>query len=89
MLLEAQDTGTIQNWLTQWIRSGLLVPKETVTDASRALETAILRNTGLLIIEKYCDLFSNDQMPPYYFRSDVVSMQHYLNMNTNLSNHFT
>lgn len=43
MLSEAQDTGTIQNWLVQWIRSGVPLPKETVADASRAIQTAIVR----------------------------------------------
>lgn len=77
MISEAQDTGTIQNWMTQWSRSGIPSPKETVSDAARALQTAIVRTfTGYLTIEEYCDVFLNDKLPICYVRTDVAHVLH-------------
>lgn len=71
MVTEAHDTGTIQNWLTQWIRSGVPPPKETVSDSQRALLTAIVRTfTGHLTIAKYCDAFLTSSLPVCYVRID-------------------
>lgn len=73
MLTEVQDTGTLQNWLVQWRRSGAPLPKETVADASRALQTAIVRTfCGNTTIEEYCDLFLKDELPGCYVRIDVA-----------------
>lgn len=82
MMSEAQDTGTIQHWLTQWIRSGVPPPKETVCDRSRALMTAIIRTfTGHLTIEDYCDVFSTEKLPQTFVRIDVA---HFLKIYANL-----
>lgn len=73
MLSEAHDTGTIQNWLTQWVRSGLPPPKEAVTDSSRALLTAIVRTfAGFTTIEKYCDAYLKSNLPDCFVRIDVA-----------------
>lgn len=82
MLSEAQDTSNIQNWLVQWIRSGVPLPKETVADASRALQTAIVRTfCGYKTIEQYCDVFLTKELPDCYNRIDVA---HFLKIYSNL-----
>lgn len=82
LLTEAHDTGTIQNWLVQWIRSGVPVPKETVADSSRALQTALVRTfTGYKTIEQYCDIFLTDELPDCYIRIDVA---HFLKIYCNV-----
>lgn len=78
MLSEAQDTGAIQNWLTQWMQSGLPPPKETVTSSSRTILTAIVRTfAGFTTIEKYCDAYLKSDFPDCFVRIDAV---HFIKM---------
>lgn len=49
-----------------------------MTDEGTALRTAIVRSfTGYLTIDKYCDVFLNNQLPPSYIRTDVA---HFINL---------
>lgn len=43
MLSETHDNNSIHNWLTSWIRSGALSPKEVICDHSIALLSACVR----------------------------------------------
>lgn len=73
MLSEAQDMGTIQNRLVQWMRLGGPLPKETVADSSRALQTAIVRTFGgYKTTEQYCDVFLTKELPDCYIRINVA-----------------
>lgn len=71
MLSESHDTNQIQYWLMEWIKSGASIPKEVVTDGSRALQTAVISAfTGYFTIEQYADACQGPIMPPCYVRLD-------------------
>lgn len=75
MVSESHNTNSIHFWLAEWLRSGALVPKEVICDASRALLIAIIRAfTGYLTIEDYADAFRNFNLhlPKCYIRIDVA-----------------
>lgn len=69
-LTEIRTTTFIRFWLMEWCRMG--APKEIVTDASRALLTAVIKEfTSYPTIERYADGCRN-MVPVCYIRIDVV-----------------
>lgn len=62
----------IRFWLTEWCRIGAPHLKEVVTDASRALLTAAVKEfTSYPTIEQYADACRNT-VPDCYIRIDVA-----------------
>lgn len=71
-LTEVHTTTFIRFWLMEWRRIGAPHPKEVVTDASRALLTAVIQEfTYYPTIEQYADA-CRDIVPNCYVRIDVA-----------------
>ncbi|CAH1116558.1 unnamed protein product [Phaedon cochleariae] len=72
MLSEVHNTNAINYWLTEWTRSGAPIPKEVVTDASRALLSATIRAfTNCKSIGEYADSLWH-KPSACYIRIDVA-----------------
>lgn len=71
-LTEMHTTTFIRFWLMEWCRAGAPHPKEVVTDALRALITAVIKEfTSYATIEQYADAYRNT-VPQCYVRIDVA-----------------
>lgn len=71
-LSEIHTSTFIRLWLMEWCRLGAPRPKEVVTDASRALLTAVIKEfTSYPTIEQYADA-CHHTIPDCYIRIDVA-----------------
>lgn len=71
-LTEIHTSTFIRFWLMEWCRIGAPYPKEVVTDASRALLTAVIKEfTSYSTIERYADACRNTVLD-CYIRIDVA-----------------
>lgn len=71
-LSETHTSTYVRLWLMEWCRIGAPHPKEVVTDYSRALLTAAIKEfTGHANIEQYSDA-CRDTVPACYIRIDVA-----------------
>lgn len=77
MLSECQDTNKIQFFLMEHLRESGVVPKEVVTDMSRALLNSITRTyTPFRHVEEYADACDSGSVPEVYIRLDVAHFIH-------------
>lgn len=81
MLSESHDTDKISFFLTEQIRIAGCIPKEVVTDGSRALLNAVTRSyTRFRSIEEYADylfeMSDSDPLPDAYIRLDNAHFIH-------------
>lgn len=79
MLSEKQDAYSILYWLNEWQRSGAPIPKEAITDDSKALISAAVRSfskcSDLKEYKEQCFLFlvgEANKHPSCYIRTDVA-----------------
>lgn len=77
MLSECQDTDAIQFFLMKHMQASGVIPKEVVTDMSRALLNSITRTyTSYRYVEEYADACDSDELPNVYIRLDVAHFIH-------------
>jgi len=85
LLSEHHDNNIIGNWLIEWLRTGVPLPKVKVTDQSLALMmAAVTAFTQYLSLTKYleicCLLIKNKttELPKYMLRNDFNHVMHIL-----------
>jgi len=80
MISERHDTISITFWLDMWIKSGVNLPNEAVSDYSKALLGAMCKSFCSSNLRSYvqkCFLVltkSNNDLPPCFLRVDVSHM---------------
>lgn len=80
MISERHDTTSITFWLEMWIKSGVNIPNEAVSDYSKALLGAMCKSFCSCNLRSYvrrCFLVltkSSNNLPPCFLRVDVSHM---------------
>lgn len=85
MLSERHDSNSISFWLSEWVRSNIVVPKIVVTDQSLALMMAVVKTfTQYSSLSKYLSVCSSIilnesvELPSYMIRNDFNHVMRYI-----------